>query len=407
MNRDEARALAQQFAAHLRHLREFRGQAYVGAAPLPSRAGEAAWSSGQAPSPVEVAPTWPSGQADRGAHEPVAASPRAPTSPAASRSTSAASSSSPASAPPAFATATASSAPPRSARSDLATSDPRGPTAARSEASTSANSARTTWPSRQVDDAGAHAERMPLRTERGGPPAADASSPVRLPLAPAAEAPRTADPGVRGQARTWSAAEKLDYLRRKNIGNCQRCKLSGTRTNIVFGVGNPEAEVMFIGEAPGFDEDRSGEPFVGAAGRRLTQWLGRLGLTREQVYIANVLKCRPPNNRDPEPDEVERCSPFLRAQIRAIAPKVIIALGRHAGMLLLDGGKQDRALRDMRGRSWTYEDPSGAHRAALYVTYHPSYVIRRERELSPGQRNPADDTVMADLQQALQKLSTP
>ena len=220
---------------------------------------------------------------------------------------------------------------------------------------------------------------------------------------PSADEPQSAGHGVRDQARTWSAAEKLDYLRRKNLGNCQRCKLAGSRTNIVFGVGNPEAELMFIGEAPGFDEDREGVPFVGAAGRRLTQWLGRLSLTRDQVYIANVLKCRPPNNRDPEPDEVERCSPFLRAQIRAIAPRVIVALGRHAGMLLLGDG-QERTLREMRGRSWAYRDPAGAHEALLYVTYHPSYVIRRERELPPGQRNPADDTVMADLQQALQKL---
>jgi DNA polymerase len=230
-----------------------------------------------------------------------------------------------------------------------------------------------------------------------------AATPVRLPVAQAGMDPQSAGHAVRDQARTWSAAEKLDYLRRKNLGNCQRCKLAGSRTNIVYGVGNPEAELMFIGEAPGFDEDREGVPFVGAAGRRLTQWLGRLGLTRDQVYIANVLKCRPPNNRDPEPDEVERCSPFLRAQIRAIAPKVIVALGRHAGMLLLGGG-HDRTLRDMRGRGWSYRDPGGAHEALLYVTYHPSYVIRRERELPPGQRNPADDTVIADLQQALQKL---
>jgi DNA polymerase len=230
-----------------------------------------------------------------------------------------------------------------------------------------------------------------------------AATPVRLPVAQAGMDPQSAGNAVRDQARTWSAAEKLDYLRRKNLGNCQRCKLAGSRTNIVYGVGNPEAALMFIGEAPGFDEDREGVPFVGAAGRRLTQWLGRLGLTRDQVYIANVLKCRPPNNRDPEPDEVERCSPFLRAQIRAIAPRVLVALGRHAGMLLLGGG-HERTLRDMRGRSWSYRDPGGAHEALLYVTYHPSYVIRRERELPPGQRNPADDTVISDLQQALQKL---
>ncbi len=403
MTRDEARTLAQQFAAHLRHLREFRGQAYVGAARSPARASEATWPSGQveadpaktwpsgqierdpgdtSPRPVATQPvrTWPSGQVERNPGE---ASPRPVET------------TRPASAAP--------STPSRSARPDLAAaSGARDPGSARAEEIVPANIARATWPSRQVARAGAHAEAPPAPADRA---AAGSATPVRLPLAPTADDPRTAEPGVRGQARTWTAAEKLEYLRRKNIGNCQRCKLAASRTQIVFGVGDPEAEVMFIGEAPGFDEDRQGEPFVGAAGRRLTQWLGRLGLGREQVYIANVLKCRPPGNRDPEPDEVERCSPFLRAQIRAIAPKLIIALGRHAGMLLL-GGPQDRTLREMRARSWTYEDPSGAHRAALHVTYHPSYVIRRERELPPGQRNPADDTVMADLQQALQKLST-
>jgi uracil-DNA glycosylase family 4 len=162
---------------------------------------------------------------------------------------------------------------------------------------------------------------------------------------------------------------------------------------------------MFIGEAPGFDEDRLGEPFVGAAGKRLTQWIGQLGMTREQVYIANVLKCRPPGNRDPEPDEVEKCSPFLKAQIRAIRPQVIVALGRYAGMLMT-GSRPDTTLRSMRSRSWPYKDTSGDVTASLFVTYHPSYVIRKEAELPPGQRNPADDTVMADLRQAILKLRT-
>lgn len=241
---------------------------------------------------------------------------------------------------------------------------------------------------------------MPVREPA---PVVRSAEPVRLPLAAAATAPTMAETAVRNSASQWSAAEKLDYLRRKNIGNCQRCKLSATRKQIVFGVGDPEADLMFIGEAPGFDEDRQGEPFVGTAGRRLTHWLGRLGLRRDQVYIANVLKCRPPGNRDPEADEVERCSPFLRAQIRAIAPKVIVCLGRYAGILLL-GRPPDTTLREMRSRSWRYVDPSGAHEASLHVTYHPSYVLRREQELAPGQRNPADDTVMSDLQQALSKI---
>jgi len=399
VSRDEARALARQFAVQLRHLREFRGQAYVGAAPLPRSSGPPAggtstWPQGQVDThPVtrdvvgepsqprndttlagrqpDPASTWPQGQVEA---PPV-------------------SHSQPAQAPQ----RSAQLASPTSSTDHGATRDPAAPP--RWEIAPT-DPARETWSSGQVPRSSARAERTPPATLDASPAAE--RLPVRLPTLPA-EDPPAADGAVRDKARTWTAGEKLDYLRRKNIGNCQRCKLAATRTQIVFGVGDPEAEVMFIGEAPGFDEDRQGEPFVGAAGRRLTQWLGRLGLDREQVYIANVLKCRPPGNRDPEADEVERCSPFLRAQIRAIAPKVIVALGRHAGMLLL-GGQQERTLREMRGRSWDYKDTTGAHQAALFVTYHPSYVIRRERELSPGQRNPADDTVMADLQQALQSI---
>jgi uracil-DNA glycosylase family 4 len=228
------------------------------------------------------------------------------------------------------------------------------------------------------------------------PPRAPAPA-VHLPVAAAA------DGGVRDQAKAWTAAEKLEYLRHKNLGNCQRCKLAKGRKHIVFGVGDPDADIMFIGEAPGFDEDRTGEPFIGAAGRRLTQWIELLGFKREQVYIANVLKCRPPGNRDPEPDEVEKCSPFLKAQIRAIRPKVIVALGRYAGTLMT-GSKPDTMLRSMRGRSWPYRDAAGGLEASLFVTYHPSYVIRKDSELAPGQRNPADDTVMGDLRQAMLKL---
>ena len=371
MSRDEARVLARQFAVSLRHLREFRGQAYVSAGPLPRSSGASAgeistWPQGQ----VEVQPAIP----EVSPTKPVEGAPR--------------------SVQPAAPTSTTS---PASITSHGATRDPAAPSLPEIPP---ADPARETWSSGQVLRPSARADRTAPNNLDPSPAAERV--PVRLPTLPA-EDPPAADGAVRDKARTWTAGEKLDYLRRKNIGNCQRCKLAATRTQIVFGVGDPEAEVMFIGEGPGFDEDRQGEPFVGAAGRRLTQWLGRLGLGREQVYIANVLKCRPPGNRDPEPDEVERCSPFLRAQIRAIAPKVIVALGRHAGMLLL-GGQQERTLREMRGRSWDYKDPTGAHQAALFVTYHPSYVIRRERELSPGQRNPADDTVMADLQQALQSI---
>jgi DNA polymerase len=212
---------------------------------------------------------------------------------------------------------------------------------------------------------------------------------------------------LRQKAQEWSSEKKLAYLQEKNLGDCRRCVLARTRNRIVFGVGDPEADIMFVGEAPGFDEDRSGEPFVGAAGRKLTAWIEELGFTRERVYIANVLKCRPPNNRDPRPEEVERCSPFLEAQIRVIQPKVIVALGRHAGCLLL---RAQFRMYEMRGEIHHYEDSKHGVRVPLVVTYHPSYVLRREGEAKQGRRGQADNSelrksenelVMMDLQRAL------
>jgi DNA polymerase len=123
--------------------------------------------------------------------------------------------------------------------------------------------------------------------------------------------------------------------------------LSETRTNIVFGVGNPKAEVMFIGEAPGEKEDLGAEPFIGAAGKYLNTLLALAGLTREEIYIANVLKCRPPGNRDPRPDEIEACTPFLRGQVRAIAPPILVTLGRFAAQFIL---KTDRGITGLRGQ---------------------------------------------------------
>jgi uracil-DNA glycosylase family 4 len=232
------------------------------------------------------------------------------------------------------------------------------------------------------------------------PRAAEPAAPV-----PAAPAPSTTHlpvaSEVRAQAKQWTPATKLEYLRTRNIGDCQRCGLSRTRTNIVFGVGNPEAQIMFVGEAPGADEDRQGEPFVGRAGARLNVWLGALGLARTDVYIANVLKCRPPGNRDPKPDEVDRCSPFLQAQIRAIAPRVIIALGRHAGMLL--SRREDLTLKAMRSASLCYDVELGAgetRRIPIVVTYHPAYVLRQEG--TEGGVEATERLVMADLRRAIE-----
>jgi DNA polymerase len=155
---------------------------------------------------------------------------------------------------------------------------------------------------------------------------------------------------------------------REDMGDCRRCKLCETRTNIVFGVGNPSADLMFIGEAPGADEDAQGIPFVGRAGQLLTRIIETMfDLKREDVYIANIIKCRPPGNRDPESDEIESCEGFLFRQIESIQPKVIVALGRCAAQTLLRTGTPISKLRgefvDYRGR-------------LLLPTFHPSYLLR-------------------------------
>lgn len=152
---------------------------------------------------------------------------------------------------------------------------------------------------------------------------------------------------------------------------CTRCALHATRTQTVFGVGNRRARWMFIGEAPGADEDRKGEPFVGRAGQLLNAMLFATGLKREEVYIANVLKCRPPGNRDPQPEEVAQCEPYLLRQIELIRPALIVALGRHAAHSLL---KTEVPLARLRGQWLSY------HGTPLIVTYHPAYLLR----------NPAD-----------------
>jgi len=155
---------------------------------------------------------------------------------------------------------------------------------------------------------------------------------------------------------------------RQHIGDCQRCKLCSTRTNIVFGVGNPNADLMFVGEAPGADEDEQGEPFVGRAGQLLTKIIEAMGYQRGDVYIANVLKCRPPNNRAPEPDEVATCEPFLFAQIDSIKPKVIVALGTHAAHALL---KIDTPISRIRGQVLDFRGS-----VKLVPTFHPAYLLR-------------------------------
>jgi DNA polymerase len=155
---------------------------------------------------------------------------------------------------------------------------------------------------------------------------------------------------------------------RSDLGACIRCKLHTLgRKQIVFGVGNPDADLMFVGEAPGADEDAQGEPFVGRAGQLLTKIIEAIGLKREDVYIANLIKCRPPGNRNPEPDEVEQCEPFLFRQIDTIKPKVIVALGKFAAQALL---RTSDPITRLRGREYKYRD------AVLMPTYHPAYLLR-------------------------------
>lgn len=168
-------------------------------------------------------------------------------------------------------------------------------------------------------------------------------------------------------------SEKIPTLEeiRRELGNCQRCKLYPGATNLVFGEGSPSARLMFIGEAPGAEEDLQGRPFVGAAGQVLNNLLNKLGLPREEVYITNVVKSRPPGNRDPEPDEIEGCLPFLKQQIAAIRPKAIVTLGKIATQALL-GSKEP--ITKMRGQWRRYDH------IRVMPTFHPAYLVRFPKE---------------------------
>jgi len=177
-------------------------------------------------------------------------------------------------------------------------------------------------------------------------------------------------PGVSAVPRVNPKVELTGPLKviREEIGDCTRCKLHAGRTNLVFGVGNQKADLMFVGEAPGRDEDLKGEPFVGRAGQLLTKIIEAIDLSRDDVYIANVIKCRPPQNRNPEPDEVETCEPFLFSQIDAIQPRVIVALGAFAVRTLLRDDKTP--ISKLRGRQYSYRGTT------LIPTFHPAYLLR-------------------------------
>jgi len=223
-----------------------------------------------------------------------------------------------------------------------------------------------------------------------GEPSAPPATPPRAAPAPPeparGDAPQVAslfaEPGVVG-------ATTLEALR-DAIGDCQRCKLAPHRTNLVFGVGNPTARLMFVGEGPGADEDARGEPFVGRAGQLLTEIITKgMRLRRDDVYIANVIKCRPPGNRNPEPDEVDACEPFLLRQVDLIKPEVIVALGKFAAQTLL---RTKAPITQLRGRWFDYRG------IRLMPTFHPAYLLR----------NPAEKRVVwQDIQQVMGALGLP
>jgi uracil-DNA glycosylase len=208
-----------------------------------------------------------------------------------------------------------------------------------------------------------------------------------LPTLPTDTAPSTPFNHIQEEEMT---PEKALRAIREDIGDCTRCPLHKQgRKQIVFGVGNPRAEIMFIGEAPGADEDQQGEPFVGRAGQLLNSMISAMGIRREDVYIANIIKCRPPGNRIPEREECDTCSPFLMRQIQVVKPKIIVALGAVAAKTLL--GVND-AMANLRGQIYDFKNTK------LAVTYHPAYLLRDPRQKKEAWK---------DLQMVMKHLGMP
>ncbi len=195
-----------------------------------------------------------------------------------------------------------------------------------------------------------------------------------------------------GDALAWGPITHLVHGSNvlADLGDCQRCKLAGGRTNLVFGVGDPHARLVFVGEGPGADEDAKGEPFVGRAGQLLTEIITKgMKVRRQDVYICNVVKCRPPGNRNPEPDEIAACEPFLVRQLGAIAPRVIVALGKFAAQTLL---RSKTPITQLRGRWFDYQG------IMLMPTFHPAYLLR-----NPGEKR----LVWEDIQKVMRVLGLP
>jgi DNA polymerase len=205
--------------------------------------------------------------------------------------------------------------------------------------------------------AASYGEDLPLPVRKMPPPAAPYATPTGAPTAPPTAPPTGAPDRV-------SDLEQLQ----QQAQACEKCQLCETRTTVVFGEGNPHARVMFVGEAPGAREDETGRPFVGRAGQLLDKIIqNAMGMRREDVYIGNINKCRPPGNRDPEPGEVEACLPFIREQVRLVQPEVIVTLGRVAAQNLL--ATKD-AMKSLRGRTLLYEQ------TPVVPTWHPAYLLR-------------------------------
>ena len=225
------------------------------------------------------------------------------------------------------------------------------------------------------------------------PPAAVTAPPapvVQNAAVNAVVAPKAPEPAAVLAAEP--APRSLEQIRAE-LGDCRRCKLHQKRRNIVFGVGSSTAELVFVGEGPGADEDAQGIPFVGAAGQLLTKMIEAMGFKRDEVYICNVVKCRPPGNRDPEPEEIEACEPFLKAQLALLKPKAIVTLGKFATLTLLR--EPNGSITRMRGQWRKYQA------IPLMPTFHPSYLLRQK---TPDEVNREKRKVWEDLQQVMKLL---
>nr|VFJ61893.1 MAG: DNA polymerase [Candidatus Kentron sp. DK] len=226
-----------------------------------------------------------------------------------------------------------------------------------------------------------HTTKRAYLNAMGIPAWEDRASARTAPPVPVAASPETREPlsefsPENQEAEAYPVPQAWEELEAQ-VAGCAACDLHKTRTNTVFGVGNRTADWMLIGEAPGADEDRQGEPFVGRAGRLLNAMLEAIGLSRDEVYIANILKCRPPNNRDPAPAEALACEPFLLRQIALIKPRIILAVGRIAAQNLL---ASTTPIGQMRGRRYTFRDTG----IPLVVTYHPAYFLRSPTQKRRG-----------------------